>query len=238
MRTTLKMIVAALVILTSLQISSCDDCISGNGKMITKKIKIGDITEIRLSGDANVQLVNDSTDSIIISGESNIIDLYEFDESGKSLKIKSAKCILEHETVTITIPVKIITSLGLNGSGNFTSMNKLKGSDIELDLNGSGNIMLDIEAENISGHINGSGNIHLMGGAKNGRVQINGSGNFDASEFAVGQAKITINGSGDCKLLVTTALDVLIRGSGSVYYKGSPDITTEVKGSGSVVKLN
>jgi hypothetical protein len=228
---------AVVIMISGFLLSSCDDCITGNGKMITKQVKIGDITQLRLMGDANVILVNDSTDSLTISGESNIVDLYEFDESGKSLKIKTASCIMSHETVTITIPLKTLESLTLNGSGNFTSRDMLKGTDIELNLNGSGDVNLFVESENITGDINGSGNIKLKGSAKNERVKINGSGDIDASEFAAGQVKVTVNGSGDCKVLATTALDVVIRGSGNVYYKGSPDINTEVKGSGSVEKL-
>jgi hypothetical protein len=229
--------VLAVFVLIGFAVSSCDDCITGNGNVITKQVKIGDITRIRLSGEANVILVNDSTHALTISGESNVIDLFEFDESGNSLKIKTAKCILSHKAVTITIPVKVLESLTLNGSGNFTSKNRLKGGDIEFSLNGSGDINLELESENVSGNINGSGNINLKGSAKNERMQINGSGDIEASEFAAGQVKVTINGSGDCKVLATTALDVVIRGSGNVYYTGSPDINTEVKGSGSVEKL-
>jgi len=218
--------------------SSCDDCVSGNGNNITKHVKIGDITQIRLSGDANVILVNDSTDSLTITGESNIVDLFEFDESGSTLKIKSAGCLLKHETVTIKIPVKLIESLVVNGSGNISSGNMLKSTDLEIDVNGSGDINLQVEAADVVAHINGSGDIVLKGSAKNERLQVNGSGDVDASEFAAGQVKVAINGSGDCKVLATNALDVVIKGSGNVYYKGSPDVTTEVKGSGSVGKLN
>ncbi|NVO18122.1 MAG: DUF2807 domain-containing protein [Bacteroidetes bacterium] len=226
------------LLMISFLISSCEDCIRGNGNVTTKKIKVGDITNIRFSGDANIVLVKDSTDQISITGESNIIDLYEFDESGNSLKIKSSKCILGHETVTIRIPVKTIESLTLNGSGNFSSENMLKGGDVDLDLNGSGDFNLQLEAENVVGHINGSGNIILKGSSRNERMQINGSGDVDAAEFASGQVKVTINGSGDCKVLATNSLDVVVRGSGNVYYKGSPDVTTEIKGSGTVGKLN
>jgi hypothetical protein len=227
----------AVLVLAGFVFSSCDDCITGNGKMITRRIKVGDISQIKLSGDANVILVNDSTDSLTITGESNIVELFEFDESGKSLKIRSAKCMLHHETVTITIPVKLIESLTLNGSGNFISRNVIKGTDLDMDVNGSGDIDLQVEVENLAGHINGSGDIRLKGSAKNERLQINGSGDVDASDFACGQVKVTINGSGDCKVLATNALDVVIRGSGNVYYKGSPDVNTEVKGSGSVEKM-
>lgn len=235
----LLLISALLTIVASgLLVTSCEDCIQGNGKIVTRFINVGDVTEIKLSGDADVLLVTDSTDKIIIVGESNILDEYVFDESGKSLKIKTKRCVSHHETVKITIPVKLVESLVLNGSGNFVSQNPLKAMDLELSLNGSGNFNLNISADDIVSKINGSGNINLKGSAKDMRATINGSGNFDSSECPSGSVNVTINGSGDCRVMATTALKVLIRGSGNVYYKGTPDISTEVKGSGSVEKMN
>ncbi len=230
----------AFVVMTGFLLSSCEDCIEGNGKLTSKTIKVGDVKQIKLSGDANVVLTTDSSasGSIKIEGESNIIDVFQFDESGKSLKIKTEPCIRNHETVTITIPVKMIEMLTINGSGNFSSKSKLKASDLELVVNGSGNIELQVDAGNVSNQINGSGSIILKGTAQSHKTVINGSGNLEASDFATGAVHITINGSGDCKVLATTALSVKVRGSGNVYYKGSPNISTEVKGSGSVEKLD
>jgi len=216
---------------------SCDDCIGGNGEMTSRYIKIGDISQIRLSADADVILVPDSIDSLKIEGESNIINAYEFKESGKILKIRTVPCILSHKQVTITIPVHLLESLTINGSGNIISQSRLRAMDLELGVNGSGDIDLEVEADNLVARINGSGDIKLKGSAKHQRININGSGDVEADSFAAGKVNVTINGSGDCRVMATSELKVVVRGSGSVYYKGSPDVTTEIKGSGSVEKL-
>jgi len=87
-------------------------------------------------------------------------------KSGNSLKIRSARCVLHHQTITITIPVRIIESLTLNGSGNFSSKNKLKGADLDLDLNGSGDINLLVEAEKFGGTYQWFRDILLKGSAR------------------------------------------------------------------------
>ena len=223
--------------LLAISFSSCDDCISGNGHLIVRSLKANDIRSIRLSGDANVVLVSNSSDSILLEGESNVLDIYELDQSAGSLKIKSGRCLLNHKTVTITIPVKDLESIVLSGSGNISSNTLIHGSDVKMDVNGSGNIDLQLEATNLVSEVNGSGDIKLSGSSKNHRIQVNGSGNVEATEFASGQVKVKINGSGDCNVLATNALDASIRGSGNVYYKGSPDVSSDVKGSGSVEKI-
>jgi len=218
-------------------LSSCENCLEGNGKMSSKTVKIGEITRIKLSADANVILVNDSGTTLKIEGESNIIEAFEFKESDHSLKIRTEPCIRNHEAVTITIPVKALEMLTINGSGNFKSNSALRATDVELMVNGSGNIDLQLDAVNIENQINGSGSILLKGTAQRQKTVINGSGNLEAADFAAGKVQVTINGSGDCKVWATTSLSVNVRGSGNVYYKGAPDVSTNVKGSGSVEKM-
>jgi len=232
--------IGLLLILFSMtfMLSSCDECISGNGQRTTKSIKVGEITRIRLSADAKVFLVSDSINEILIDAESNIIDAYEFEESGKVLKIRTSPCILGHEEVRITIPVRVLEGVTINGSGDIVSKERMRASDLELNVNGSGDIELEVEADNVVSKINGSGDINLTGSGKNQRIQVNGSGNVEAASFASSKVNLTINGSGDCRVMATSALHVVIRGSGNVYYKGSPDVTSEIRGSGSVEKLN
>ena len=229
----------ALLASTAYLLSSCMNCIEGNGKMTSKEVKIGEITRIRLAADADVILVSDSggTGSLKIDGESNIIEAFEFNVTGSTLRIRTEPCIRHHEPVTITIPVKTVDALTINGSGNFKANTMLHATDLELVVNGSGNIELQVEATNLENQVNGSGSILLKGSAQRQKTVINGSGSLESADFAAGKVHVTINGSGDCKVWATTSLSVNVRGSGNVYYKGAPDISTNIKGSGAVEKL-
>lgn len=218
-------------------LTSCNNCISGNGEMNTKMMTIGEITKVRLSGDADLFLVNDSNNTLKIEGESNIIDLYEFNESGNTIKIGPKECIANSKKVKITMSMQEVESLTLKGSGNITSVTPLKAYDVDINVNGSGDVFLDVQAINVSSRINGSGDINLKGATQNHRLHINGSGSIIAPELASARANSTINGSGDCRIMVSSALNVIIRGSGSVLYTGTPDVASDVKGSGSVSKV-
>lgn len=218
--------------------ASCVDCIEGNGKISTRSVKLSDVTGINLCIGADVLLVADSGGSIKIEGESNLLEAIQLDQEGNMLKISSEPCLSTNEPITITIPVKTISELQINGSGSIKTGSKLTASDLDLIINGSGDVDLEIEASNMMSKVNGSGNIILKGGAQKHRIQVNGSGEVKAENFATGFVNITINGSGNCKVMATTGLNVKIRGSGSVYYRGTPDISTDVKGSGSLEKLD
>lgn len=218
-------------------LSSCMDCMEGNGKMATRTAKFTEITAINLSLSADVKLVNDSTGTVKIEGESNLIEAIILEQQGTKLRITSDPCFSANKPITITIPMKTVSDLQVNGAGSITSESKLTSSGLELGINGSGDIKLEVDANDVMSKINGSGNIILKGSAHRHKIEVNGSGNVEAENFPTGNVAITVNGSGDCKIFATTALGIKIRGSGSVYYSGTPDISSDIKGSGSLEKL-
>lgn len=209
----------------------------GNGKMATRTAKFTEITAINLAVSADVILVNDSTGTVKIEGESNIIETLLLEQKGTSLKITSEPCFSSNKPITITIPMKSVSDLQINGSGSIKSENRMSSSSLEISINGSGDIDILVDAANVLSEINGSGNITLKGAAQRHKIEVNGSGNVDAENFPTGNVSITVNGSGDCKVMATNALGIKIRGSGSVYYSGAPDISSDIKGSGSLEKL-
>jgi hypothetical protein len=226
-----------LAIFFFLILSSCNDCMEGNGKMATRTAKFSEITAIYLSVSADVKLVDDSTGTIKIEGESNIIETILLEQKGTSLKITSEPCFSANKPITITIPMKNVSDLQLSGSGSIISERNMLSSNLDLGINGSGDINIDVNATNVMSKINGSGNIILKGSAQRHKIEVNGSGNVNAENFPTGNVAITVNGSGDCKVMATTALGIKIRGSGNVYYSGTPDISSDIKGSGSLEKL-
>lgn len=224
-------------VMLTLILSSCNDCMEGNGKMATRSAKFSEITSINLSVSADVKLVADSTGTVKIEGESNIIEAIILEQKGTTLRITSEPCFSSNKPITITIPMKTVSDLQINGSGSIKSANKMASSDLELGINGSGDIDIEVDAANVLSKINGSGNIILKGAAQRHKIEVNGSGSLEAQNFPTGNVAITVNGSGDCNVFATTALGIKIRGSGSVYYKGAPDISSDIKGSGSLEKM-
>ena len=226
-----------LLVVSVLFLSSCSDCLEGNGKMASRTARFTEITDVNLLVAADVKIVDDSTGTVKIEGESNIIEAIILEQRGTKLRITSEPCFSANKPVTISIPMKTVSGLSVNGSGSFTSEKKMSAIDLELAINGSGDIDLEVDAANVLSKINGSGNINLKGAAQRHKIEVNGSGDVNADNFPTGDVAITVNGSGDCKVFATTALNIKIRGSGSVYYNGAPDISSDIKGSGSLEKM-
>jgi hypothetical protein len=136
-------------------------------------------------------------------------------------------------TMKLTVSVKNITELQVNGGGKIISENSIASDYLALVVAGSGNIELDIKGNSLKTEIGGSGNIVLKGYATTNDIQLSGSGNLNAFGCELESAKIKISGSGSAELTVTTSLDAILMGSGNVKHKGNTkSVTKKVYGSG------
>ena len=237
MKNTRVFLMAAILGIASCALTSCMDCINGKGEVKSHTVPLESFTGIRLDGDADVFLVSDSSKVITVEAQDNIASNIEMKVRSGILRIGYRDCVSMHEPVKIYIPVKIIEDLSINGSGNIETRGKISAGTLNLKINGSGNLKINLTAETIFSEVNGSGSIFLGGSAKRHKTQINGSGNLEAEDLPTEKTEITVNGSGSCKVFAISKLEVIIRGSGDVGYKGAPDVSTTIKGSGSVSKI-
>lgn len=212
----------------------------GEGPVVTKNVKMSDISNIGLGISANVFLKQGSKQSIEIVGQQNIIDLINTEARGDSWDIKFPKKtnIRTNEKLEIHITVKDIESLNLGGSGSFIGDGSFKNLDkLKLNIGGSGSIDLNLETEDLTCNIGGSGSMHLEGRADDVDINIGGSGSVKAEDLKTSTAKVNTAGSGSVHIDVSEKLNATIVGSGGVKYKGNPTINKTIMGSGRLKAL-
>jgi len=69
-------------------------------------------------------------------------------------------------------------------------------------------------------------------------INIVGTGNINCFNLSVDYCDIDITGVGNCKVNVSTFLEVFISGIGNVYYKGYPEVKKSIIGIGKVINDN
>lgn len=215
--------------------------IRGNGNVITVKRTTAEYDKIMVGGSFDVVLVKGKEGDITIEGEENIIPYLETEIDGDVLKIgyKRNININTNRKLTVTVSIRKIEAISLGGSGKITAKDPIKTSELSVNLGGSGDIDIAIDAKEVRGKIGGSGDIKLTGVATSFSSSIAGSGSIKAYDLTVNTANITIAGSGSVRLTVNDEIQSKIVGSGSVFYKGNPPrINTRAMGSGKVVDKN
>lgn len=221
---------------TFLMFSSCQQTINGVGPIVEHEREVEPFNKIAVNTNAHV-IINNSTSHVLkIKAQENVHDVIVTRIDGKTLVITTKGNVISDEPIIIEASVINPEAFEMNGSGEIRSAQPLSNEILDLEVNGSGLIDLEVQINKINAAISGSGRLKLKGNADDFKMQINGSGEVDAINMLTQTANITLNGSGDASLNVVTSLKSTINGSGKIIYKGSPDIKNTINGSGSIVR--
>lgn len=209
--------------------------IKGEGPVVEKTLSVEDFTGVALNVPAHVELRQGNKQSVVVEGQQNIIDNLKLTVKGDTWNIRFDENVKNHEKLKFYITIPTLKNVSIHGSGKIIGEGSWSGlDDLDCSIHGSGDIVLDVDSQNVDCAIHGSGDIRLTGQAKYHEVKIHGSGDVRNEGLSAQDAKVKIFGSGTAKVAVANGLDVSIHGSGDVYYKGSPSLETSVHGSGNI----
>jgi len=227
---------AGIIGLCIILFSSCSfTCLPGEGAIVNQEIDLDLITGVHLDCSVDVELRYGKYQKVELSGHPNHIALLSSTvrNGAWTIDFKENVCTDDFK-VYITLP--LLTRVDIDGSGDVHSATPMQSKDLDLNIDGSGDIDIQVSASSISVTIEGSGDISLKGNAESMDVDIEGSGNLNARDIAVEDADVSIEGSGDATVTVSDNLDASVQGSGSVKYNGNPKVNSSIKGSGEVIK--
>ncbi len=214
----------------------------GSKNVITERRAVKEFTKIELDTPGTIYFTQGDVLEVKIEGEDNIVPYIITEVKNDTLNIRLKRRFppvlryFPREDIKYFITAPNLESIKINGSGDFESDN-IQASTFDINIFGSGNVKLYVEAFQLNVTIDGSGGLVINGDAKNQDITINGSGGINGNGFLSQSSVVVINGSGDV-YVEPEKLDVTINGSGNVYYLGDPEITQEINGSGKVEKYN
>jgi Putative auto-transporter adhesin, head GIN domain len=212
----------------------------------TKTIKVDRFEEINIVGSMDVELIASEQSDIIITAPSNVLPRIIVESQNNSLQIYSNPWksfgfnfqFGSNNRTLIKVPFQKLTRIKLTGSGKLVSNSPIVTEDLITNLNGSGDMSINVIADRLESSTSGSGDIKIIGKVNNLKSHIFGSGKIDALGLESQNAKVDISGSGDIKLWAIQNLEAKTFCSGSIYYKGSPVVREiQVSGSGKIKNI-
>jgi len=240
----MKKITGSLLVLLCLSIifNSCSKdlfSIKIEGDRIQKDLVLSSFDKIRLDMSAEVTFIQGKEQKITVSAQEGIFPLLNQSVFNDTWRIELASGAYTFQRVYITITLPTITEIYNDSSGDiFTEGAFTDLADLNLIMDGSGNIQFKGNAKHLDILIDGSGGIQLTGTANSIDAIIDGSGDLEAFDLPVNDAVVVTDGSGDGAVYVDRDLKATIRGSGDIFYKGNPKIWSQIESSGNVVNAN
>ena len=217
-------------------------------------------TKIAFRVPGKLYLRQGSPQKVEIEGKKDVLEEIE-------TKVDGSRLVIEHEDegswkwgsddkVNVYVTVKDIDALNVGGSGDLIGETKIVTGDIDLNVSGSGNMKVEVEASgDMESDVSGSGNIDLRGKCESFSSDVSGSGRVMLTLNASGNADFGVSGSGKIEArgnaskvkasisgsgrvlaadLETNSCEVRITGSGDVEINVKNELDANITGSGSV----
>jgi hypothetical protein len=231
------LVILATVIISGL--SSCVfDCVHGSGSQATENRKLTDFSRIDISGGFKVILKQDSSLSLKITADDNLLKYIKTAVNGGKLRIYTRRNICNSGEMTLNIGVRNLEEIKASGGIEVLGDGKITTQDMHFRLSGATKVTMELNAANVTTTGRGSTELNLKGQATSHNIEMSGSSKVNALDFVVGNCDIQTSGVGDSKVNVLHALNINSAGASDVKYRGNPSVTEHKAGASSVEKIN
>ena len=199
---------------------------------------MNDFTRLDSSGGFKINLKQDSSLTVSVTADDNLMKYIHASLDGDKLRIYSKKNLCGSSEIVLNIGVKNLEVIKISGGINLATDGKLITKDLHLELNGASKIDMDLNAANVFTEGSGSTDMTLRGQASSHKIEFAGSGKVKALDFVVGSYDIETTGASDCSINVLKDLNVKTTGAADIKYRGNPtSVTTSKTGAASVTKI-
>lgn len=212
----------------------------GNGIAGDIKTEAGSFSGVNLAGSMDVVLRQGPAEAVKVTGDANLLQYVRIRTEGNILRVTMESGISYRTTLPLRVYITNpeFNNISVSGSGELRAEGPVKSqSRISMNLSGSGNLNLDVDAPDVDCKVVGSGNASLRGLTKNFNADVTGSGTLNAGDLRAENTKVEVSGSGDASVFASVELFARVSGSGDVKYSGSPaKVDQKTSGSGSISK--
>jgi len=215
-----------------------DTYIEGAGPNKKVRLAATDFSEITMSGNYEIHLMQGTEEYVEIAAQENIVDFFKLVQYGKTLTIdvQDEYTVKPTDKIIITLGFKNLTAITGYGVAKFFSEQTLTFDNLYLGFSGAGYIQTPINAKSLDIQLNGAANAKLSGTATELGLTIDGGARFMGNDLVVQTANATANGAGFAELHVTEYLNAQSDGGASIEYKGNPKVDQRSNGAGRVYK--
>ncbi|OMP30906.1 head GIN domain-containing protein [Mangrovimonas sp. DI 80] len=213
--------------------------VKGNGNVTTITRTTSDYNTISCAGSFDYVLVKGTEGQIILEGEANLLEYIVTEVKNERLIIKVENSAnlrtSSNKPIKITIPFTDIEKVSFAGSGDLWNEDTIVSNHFDVEMAGSGDLKISVEANTVEASLAGSGDLVLSGNTTSLEASVAGSGDLEAYKLISNNTDVSVAGSGSAKVYSKEILKARVAGSGSVSYKGNPaKEDTKVSGSGRI----
>lgn len=206
----------------------------GSGNVVSQERNTGDFTGIKLTCSADLYITQGNS-SVTVKADDNIQELIATNVDNDVLEISvKGKGFRSAKKLEVHISVPSLEKIKNSGSGDIKFVNVFSANELNIYINGSGDLTANFDVKSLELKVSGSGDVELSGVKGNLKDTNLGSGDLDAERLKLEDCYIKNSGSGDIELEgKTNNLTVGQAGSGDLDAYNFTSVNAYVTNSGS-----
>jgi hypothetical protein len=237
---------AWLCLVLPLWLASCQEIVGkrihGDGNIKTEDRPVSNFKNVEVSGAAKVMVSQDDHPSVKVEGDENLLQFVEVIQQGDKVIVRERPGyhLISSSDLRIYVSAPVFNNIDASGAGDIIGQNKITNPEaLGIELNGAGDIRLEVDAPRIQATLSGVGSIYLKGQSKDVSIDLPGAGHAHCYDLLAENTKVEISGAGSAEVYASVKLDATVSGVGNVTYKGNAtDVSQSVSGAGSVHKAD
>ncbi len=238
-----RLILPALIL--AIIISSCHffggKNIRGNGVVKTENRTVGSFNSVEVGGNINVYLKQDSSSSVKVEADEDLMQYIVIEVSNNTLYIKPK----DHANLKSSKGIKVYVSnpsyknFDANGASDIYSESKITSSeDMDIDVSGASSVELDLHAPSVETELSGASNVTLRGETKNFTADGSGASQIRCFNLMTENADIEVSGASHADVFASVKLNAEASGASNIKYKGNASVTQDTNGASSIKKAD
>ena len=223
--------------------SSCREIagrrVKGSGNITTENRSVSGFNSIDVSGAIDVYVKQDSSTSVKVEADDNILEYIEVHTSGSTLEIYTEHNInlrLSHK-IKVYVSNPEYRDLRASGASSLHTENEISSSDaLDIELSGSSIGKLELNAPKVSVNLSGASNADIRGKTKDFDGGASGASEIRGFDLLTENAEVEANGASHIEVFASVKLQGHASGASSVNYKGNAQVSVDKSGASSVNK--
>ena len=213
--------------------------VRGSGNIITENRNETGFNNIDVSGDIDVYIKQDSTTSVKVEADDNILEYIEVHTNGSTLEIYTEGNIRLRPSHKIKVYVSNpeYKDFQVSGASSIHSENEITSPDaLHVDISGESEGRLEVNAPKVSVNLTGASNANIKGKTKDFEGGASGASEIRGFDLLTENADVDASGASNIEIYASVKIAGQASGASSVNYKGNAQSSVEKSGASSVIK--
>jgi hypothetical protein len=216
--------------------------VHGNGVIKKESRKVdSDFTGVEVNGDIAVYIKQDSSRSIDIETDENLIPFVFVVHDGDILRIHPERGYDLDPTKTVKVFVSgpMFNQIYASGACEVFGENVVSPANgIEIKLSGACAADLQLKTPRVESHVTGASTITLRGETKDVSIKVSGASHAKCYELLSETGEVDASGASDADVFASVRLDADASGASAIRYKGNASVNKHESGASSVKKAD